>query len=254
MEYLLLLSPVIIGIIIGLINNPAIDNNVDKFQIWLANRKQKITSTSGKFNRFLIRPFLWLALSVRDWTNNISHNGMKSGIRIAVYIYLGALFLYLFITFAIILAIIIMIGIAFWIYEKVSGGSSGSVTVTKRRVSEDQEENAMPHAGLKGKKIYSGTNWFNEELKGRVDEEGNIYKGTNWLTEEKIGRIDDDGNILQGTNSFNEVKVGRIDKDGNLQKGSNWFSEEKVGRIDKDGNIQKGTNWLNEEKKGRTGD
>jgi hypothetical protein len=254
MEYLLLLSPVIIGIIIGLINNPAIDNNVDKFQNWLSDRKQKITSKSGKLNRFLIRPFLWLALNVRDWTNNISHNGMKAGIRIAVYIYLGALFLYLFITFAIIVAIIIMIGIAFWIYEKVSGGSPGSATGTKRRVLEYQDKNAMNHAGLKGKNIYYGTNWLNEELKGRVDEEGNIYKGTNWLNEEKIGRIDGDGNILQGTNSFNEVKVGRIDKDGNLQKGTNWFNEEKIGRIDKDGNIQKGTNWFNEEKQGRTGD
>ncbi len=36
--------------------------------------------------------------------------------------------------------------------------------------------------------MYSGTNWFSEELKGRVDEEGTIHEGTNWFNEQKRGR------------------------------------------------------------------
>jgi len=254
MEYLIYFSPIIIGIIIGLINNPGVDNNVENFQNWLSNRKQRITSESGKLNRFLTRPFLWLALKIREWTSDIDHSGIKSGIRIALYLYLGAIFLYLFITFAILIAIVVVIGIAFLIYDKLTSGSSTvRTTMKKQRIMQDQDESVIEHVGLKGKKIYSGTSWFNEELKGRIDDNGNIYKGTSWLNEERIGRIDDDGNIIRGTSAFNEEKVGRIDKDGNLHKGTNWFNEEKTGRIDKDGNIQKGTSWLNEEKQGRTG-
>lgn len=255
MEYLILVSPIIIGIIISLVDNPSVDNSVDKFQNWLADRKQKITNESGKLNRYITRPFIWIALRIKDWTNNITHSGIKSGIRIALYIYLGGLFLYLFVTFAILIAIIFMIGIAFLIYDKLtSDGSTVSSTVKKKKIFSEQDNNILDYAGLKGKNIYSGTTWFNEELKGRVDEKGNIYNGTNWFNEEKIGRIDDDGNILKGTSFFNEEKVGRIDKDGDLLKGTNWFNEKKTGRIDEEGNIQKGTNWFNEEKQGRTGE
>ena len=79
MEYLILFSPFIIGIIIALLNNQVVDNNVDKFQNWLSYRKQKITPSSGKLNRFLTRPFLWIALKIKEWTNNINHSGIKSG-------------------------------------------------------------------------------------------------------------------------------------------------------------------------------
>lgn len=253
MEYLILFSPVIVGIIIGLINNPAVDNNVDKFQNWLSFRKQKITSASGKLNRFLTRPFLWFALKIKEWTNNIKHSGFKSGLRVTLYIYLGGLFLYLFIAFAFLIAIFIMIGIAFWIYDKIASDGSSTTRTTYSKTYRNRDEDVIDYAGLKGKKIYSGTSWLSEELKGRVDEDGNIYKGTNWLNEEKIGRIDENGNIFKGTSFFNEEKVGRIDGDGNIHKGANWLSEEKTGRIDKDGNVYKGTSWLNEEKQGRTG-
>ncbi|MCL5030100.1 MAG: hypothetical protein M1480_13895 [Bacteroidetes bacterium] len=88
MEYLILFSPFIIGIIIALLNNPTIDNNVDKFQNWLSYRKQKITPSSSKFNKFLTRPFLWIALKVKEWTNSIKHSGVKSGLRIALYMFI----------------------------------------------------------------------------------------------------------------------------------------------------------------------
>jgi hypothetical protein len=104
------------------------------------------------------------------------------------------------------------------------------------------------------KKIYKGSNWFNEERAGSVDDDGNINEGSNWFTEEKVGRVDDDGNLHEGSNWFTEEKAGRIDDDGNIYEGSNWFTEEKVGRIDDDGNIYKGSNWFTEEKVGRVED
>ncbi len=73
-------------------------------------------------------------------------------------------------------------------FKLTSDSSTQPSTAKPNRVLRNREENIIDYAGLKGKKIYSGTDWFNEELKGRVDEEGNIYKGTNWLNEEKQGR------------------------------------------------------------------
>lgn len=241
------LGPIIIGIIIALLNKPTIDNSVEKFQTWLSYRKQLITPYSGKLNRFLTRPFLWLALKIRDWTSNISHSGIKSGLRIALYIYLGGLFLYLFITFVIIIAIIALIGIAFIIYDKLTNPNNDD---SKDR--SEVQKNVLNSVGLKGKRIYSGTNWFNEELQGRVDKDGNIYKGTNWVNEEKIGRIDNDGDIYEGTNVVTEEKIGHIEKDGTLHKGTNWFNEEKIGRVDKNGDIYKGSNIFNEQKQGKS--
>ena len=83
---------------------------------------------------------------------------------------------------------------------------------------------------------YKGTNMFNEEMTGRVDEDGNVYRGSNIFTEEKTGRVDADGNVFKGSNVFTEEKVGRVDSEGNAFKGTNVFTEEKVGRIErKDG-------------------
>jgi hypothetical protein len=103
---------------------------------------------------------------------------------------------------------------------------------------------------VKGREIYSGTNWLNEELKGRIDKEGNIYRGTNWLNEEQIGRVDNDGNIFRGTHWLNEKVVGRIDEKGIIHKGTNWLNEERMGRIDSKGKVHEGTNWLNEKPNG----
>ncbi|HSH52018.1 MAG TPA: hypothetical protein VK982_09890 [Bacteroidales bacterium] len=252
MEYVILFLPVIIGIIIALFNNPEVDNKVDKFQDWLSYRRQRITPASGKLNRYITRPFLWLALKIKEWTNNILNPGVKSGLRVTLYIYLGGLFLYLFVTFAILIAIFIVIGIGFWIYGKLSSDGNSSTRISYGKGYYNSDEDVIDYVGVKGQNIFSGTNWLNEELKGRVDEDGNIYKGTNWLNEEKIGRIDKDGNIFKGTSFLSEEKVGRIDKDGNILKGNNWFTEEKSGRVDKDGNVYKGTSWFNEEKQGRS--
>ncbi len=103
-----------------------------------------------------------------------------------------------------------MIGIAIWIYDKLTSDSSTQPSTAKpNRVLRNRDENVIDYAGLKGKKIYSGTNWFNEEKIGRIDEYGNIIKGTSFFNEEKAGRIDENGNIYKGTNWLNEEKQGR---------------------------------------------
>jgi len=258
---LILVSPLLVGGIIAAINANSVNDTTEKAEAWTRRTQIRVSARRGWFYSYIVNPILWTIVKFSDWTDSFTHRGLKNGARVAATLYLIAAWCFL-IYAAFMIAVVLVIGaVIIYIVFKVLVSSNDNVRrgyEIGRGVfnsnKQNRKEDATDFVGLKGKKIYSGTNWFNEELKGRVDNEGNIYKGTNWFTEEKIGRIDEDGNIWKGTNFFNEEKVGRIDKDGNIHKGTNWFNEEKAGRIDKDGNIHKGTNWFNEEKKGRTGD
>jgi len=258
---ILLLTPLAIGGIIAAVNADEVNNTTEKAESWIRRTQSKVAIKDGWFSRFIANPILWMIVKFSDWTDDFTHRGLKNGTRIAATLYLIAAWVYLLVAAFMIFAALAIVALVLYIVFKVLINSDDNVKRGYEKGksvfnsgNQNRNEDITDYAGLKGKKIYSGTNWFNEDLKGRVDDEGNIYKGTNWFNEEKIGRIDEDGNIFEGTNFFNENKVGRIDQDGNLHKGTNWFNEEKTGRIDEDGNIHSGTNWLNEEKKGRTGD
>ncbi len=250
---ILLVSPVVIGGIIAAINTEGINNSTEKTEAWARRTQTKVSSKSGWFYNYIINPILWIIVKFCDWTDGFTHRGLKNGTRVAATLYMIAAWCFLlYLAFMVVLTIVI-VGVILYIIFKVFLSSSDSSTTTTYSY-EKPERDVSNMVGLKGKKIYSGTNWFNEELKGRVDKDGNLYRGTNWINEEKVGRIDKDGNIYKGSNWLNEEKSGRIDKDGNIHNGTNWLNEEKVGRIDENGNIHKGTNWFNEEKSGRTGD
>ena len=259
--YLSLFAPLAIGIIISLVNSTGVNDCTEKFEAWVRKKQKRLSGRRNKFTRFVLNPILWMSVKFSDWTDGFAHRGIKNGVRIAATLYIIAAWLYiLYIALMVVIMLIIAVAIIYVAfkflinsdpdvrrgYDMVAGSSGSGNQVSKANIT--------GMVGAKGKNIYSGTNWFNEELQGRVDKNGNIYKGTNWLSEEKIGRIDEQGNIFRGTNWLNEEKVGRIDGDGNILKGTNWFNEEKTGRIDEQGNVYKGTNWLNEEQTGRTGE
>jgi hypothetical protein len=255
-EIALLLLPLIFGALIAALNKDGINNFTEKIESHIRKLQTKIAPKQGRISRFVIKPLLWIIVKLCDWTDSFAHRGLKNGVRVTVTLYILTIWLFLLYTAFIVVAVIIIAMVVIYILLKfIPGGDSESTYVPTPRSFRKQEpvkDDIIANVGQKGMKIYAGTNWFNEEMKGRIDDDGNIYKGTSWLSEAKIGRIDDNGNIYSGNNFFNEQKVGRIEKDGTVQKGSNWFTEEKVGRIDEDGNIFKGTSSLNEEKQGRT--
>ena len=260
LNIILLLTPLVIGGIIAAMNSDSVNTTTENAEAWTRKTQSKTSLKDGWFSRYIANPILWIIVKFSDWTDGFTHRGLKNGTRISATLYLIAAWCFILYAAFMIAVVLVIAGVVLYIVFKVLINSNEDVKRGYEKGqsvfnsnSQRRQEDVTDYTGLKGKKIYSGTNWFNEELKGRVDDDGNIYKGTNWFNEEKIGRIDEDGNILEGTNFFNETKVGRIDEDGNLHKGTNWFNEEKTGRIDEDGNIHKGTNWFNEEKKGRTG-
>jgi hypothetical protein len=253
---ILLLAPLLLGGLIAAINANQVNDGTENAEAKVRGWQSRTSVRTGFFAKYVLNPPLWSIVKFCDWTDGFAHRGAKNGTRVAATLYLVGLWLLILYAAVIVVITIVILVVVLYIVGKVlaSSGGSSEVTYSRPRMRRAEDEEVMDRVGLRGKKVYAGTNWFNEELKGRVDDEGNLYRGTNWFNEEKIGHIDGEGNIYRGTSWMNEEKVGRIDKDGTLYKGSNWFTEEKTGRIDEDGAIHKGTNWFNEEKRGRTGD
>jgi hypothetical protein len=255
---LLLLSPALVGAIIAALNSDAVNDATEKAEAWVRNKQKQVSSKPGRLYRYILNPILSIIVKFCDWTDNLSHRGLKNGIRVASTLYLLAacgFLLYLIImlvAFAVVVLLVLAaVGAVLYILSKVYGNSNEEVTYSERKT---ESVDALKMVGSRGKNLYSGSGWLDEELKGRVDEDGNIYSGTNWLTEKRIGRISKDGTIYQGSSFIDEKIVGRVDKDGTIHKGSDWFSEKTVGRIDKDGEIHEGTSWLNEKTVGRSGE
>ena len=250
----ILAFPLVVAAIIVLSKWSGAVTSSDRFTEWIDMYREKTRGKTGPYARFFLRPVLWCFQSLAVLTASIENTFVRAATRVAAWLYLAGFVLFLLYWITVVVIAIVMLVVGLWLVGLIFGHSDGSRPRLRSSTVSVEREDAVAHAGLKGKKVYAGTNWFNEELKGRVDTEGNLYKGTNWFNEERIGRIDGDGNIYSGTNVMNEVKVGRIDEDGTLYKGSNWFVEEKTGRIDNDGIIHQGNNWLNEQKKGRAGE
>jgi hypothetical protein len=255
-DVIVLLMPLFLGGLIAAVNATQFNNLTEGAEAKVRNWQSRTSGRTGFFFRYVVNPPLWSIVKFCDWTDNFVHRGAKNGTRVAATLYLIGLWLLVLYAAVIVVIAIVILVVALYIAVKLLGSSSGGseVTYTRTRTRQPENDEVIDHVGLRGKKVYGGTSWFNEELKGRVDDNGNLYRGVNWFNEERIGRIDDEGNIYSGTGWMNEEKVGRVDRDGTLYKGSNWFTEEKTGRIDEDGTIHKGTNWFNEEKQGRTGE
>ncbi len=253
--------PILFGSIIAIINSNKVNDKIENIGNWIKRKQSGTSQKTNWISQYLFTPIIWSVAMILDWTNHFTHHGVRNGVRVASTIYLLAIWGFIIYLAFIAITILIIVSVVFYVVFKVSitlFDDTGQ-GIDKRRtafphINRFRQDDITKYAGVEGKKIFSGNNWYNEELKGRVDDNGNIYKGTNWFNEEKIRRIDKDGNILEGTNYFNEHIIGRIDKDGILYKGTNWFNQKKIGRIDKEGDIHRGTNWFNEKKTGRSGD
>ena len=263
LKIVLLMIPAVIGGIIAAVNSSRIYDAIENAEASLRRWQQQTSASSGWFSSYISNPILWVIVKFCDWTDGFTHRRLKNGVLVAATFYLIAAWLFvLYVAVSIAVALLVMAAVMYIAFKVMTGSTEDTNEISSPdreyptySSNEDTTDNedVTDYIGLRGKTVYSGTSWFNEELKGRVDEDGNIYKGTNWINEELIGRIDANGNIWKGTSVLNEVIVGRIDKDGALYKGTNWLNEEIKGRVDEDGNIYKGTNWFNEEKQGRTG-
>ena len=243
--FLLTLVPMSCGALMMLISGSITPNWFIKFSAWMDQRAAGSRVSGGRFNRFIARPALWSCEALDERASRIDDDMLRNGARVATYAFSVILFCLLLFWIAVLAITVVMlvIGIAITIFIiDAWDGTTGN----SRRIT-----GAMSAFRSSEGKVYSGTNVFNEQVTGRVDEDGNVYEGSNFFNEQKVGRIDAEGNRYEGTNVFNEQKVGRTDEEGNVHEGTNFFNERKTGRVDEAGNIYEGTNVFNERKVGR---
>ena len=231
--WMFMLSPLLLTVLVQQLKwNRAVTAS-DAIGGWIGHSEIKAAQQSGYFASFVKYPFLWSANKLYALSSKINNQFLKAGVRLAFFIYLTGLTVYLvFMVTIYAIAFAIIVGV-FWIIATLFGVETKSNRTSRKAT------------------VYSGSSFLTERVTGRVDADGNVYEGSNVFNERKVGRVDDEGNRYEGTNVFNEQKVGHTDKDGNIIEGTNIFNEQKMGRIDEAGNVFEGSNVFNERKTGR---
>lgn len=249
--WLVLLGPPAVGALVPLLGIRGLSNGINGLGGAFSAGADRVRGRTSKFARYAQQPFFKDASAIWRVSERIPGDHLRAGVRLAAFAYLIALVGFiLYVAIYVMLVIIAVFAILLIILFVTGNDEEGKSASSKAGYSGPQERDDDVVAPLRGT-YYRGSSWLDEELAGRVDEDGNIYKGASWVSEQKIGRVDAEGNVYKGASWRTEEKVGRIDADGRLYKGSNWFTEERVGRVEKDGTVQEGSNWFTEKKVGR---
>jgi hypothetical protein len=228
---LLLVVPLFIGYGLVLFKISAVHSFTVDFYYWLKEKRQHILSGKGKFSglsKVTLEPLYSLLIAVNDWTENIENTGTKSGVRIAGYLYLIGIVL--FICFALgqflfLLALIsvgIVLGTVMVNYLRTTSKKSKSdktpEIIHKKQVESESltfVENIWPH--FRSRKIKNRVEDLFDLKQIEVDYHGDIFSSdiTTFPVKTKIGRVDKSGGIYDTRKEMPE-KIGSIDIQGNI--------------------------------------
>ncbi len=248
--WLFLLCPPMIGALIAVLSyqkvSIAINGQDERFQRGCESAQAKGT----KFAKTVTIPVCRTGRFIWKLGRRLSNEHIRAAARITMAAYFLGIWGLAVAVAAVIVFWLAVAGLVFMIVIWILADGSTSTQTTSSTTVSIEGTRVAPARG----RFWRGTSWWNEELAGRVDEDGVIYRGASWISEERIGRIDEDGRVYRGTSFWNEEEVGRIEEDGTIFKGSNWLSQQRVGRVMNDGEVRKGSNWWNEERVGRIKD
>jgi hypothetical protein len=228
---LLLVVPFLIGYVciffkIGFVHEFTVD-----FYYWLKEKRQDILSGKGKLAniaRFTIEPLFSILIAVNDWTENIENTGTKSGVRVAGYLYLIGIVLFIFFTLGQFLFLLALIG---------TGLMLGTVALKYIQATKKRAEAKQNTVKTQSKQLEDKSQTFVESLwplfrskkaKDRVEDlfdlkqievdyHGDIFSSdiTTFPVKTKIGCVDKSGRIYDTRKELPE-KIGSIDKQGNV--------------------------------------
>jgi len=228
-EIVIFVVPLLIGYVLTFLKIEALHEFTENIHIWLNRHLRNIhsgKSKTSKIERVTTAPLYSLFITINDLTSNISNIGVKSGIRIAAYLYLIGFLIFIFmilghflfllalITISILLALLVVRYISKGRKKVTSKGISGkhfegqSITfvesiwplfrtrVTKEKVEElfDVEKIEVDYEGDIFAFDLSSPSAVRIKI-GCVDKNGGIYD-TRKETPEKIGSIDTLGRVI----------------------------------------------------------
>lgn len=87
---LLLITPLVIGGIIAVINADEVNNATEKAEAWVRKTQTNLGTKKGWFSRYITNPVLWMIVKFSDWTDGFEHRGLKNGTRVTATLYLLA--------------------------------------------------------------------------------------------------------------------------------------------------------------------
>jgi hypothetical protein len=228
---LLLVVPLFVGCFLVFLKIGAIHSFTVDFYYWLKEKRHNILSGKGKLAglaRFTLEPLCSLLIAINDWTENIDNTGTKSGVRIAGYLYLIGIVLFIFFTLGQFLFLLALIGVGILLgtvalnYIKSGQIKTKSEQIQSKTKANQVEEPSLtfvesiwPH--FRSRKIKDRVEDLFELKQIEVDYHGDIFSSdiTTFPVRTKIGCVDKNGGIYDTRKDMPE-KIGSIDTQGNI--------------------------------------
>ena len=227
----LLVVPLFIGYVLVFLKIGAIHAFTVDLYYWLKEKRQNILSGRGKLAniaKFTLEPLYSLLIAVNDWTENIENTGTKSGVRIAGYLYLIGILLFIFFTLGQFLFLLALIGVGILL---------GTVVLKYLRATSKKAKSQQTQAKIQTKQVEGQSLTFVESIwphfRSRV-----IKERVEDLFDLKQIEVDYHGDIFSSdiTTFPVKTKIGCVDKKGGIYDTREEMPE-KIGSIDTQGNI-----------------
>ena len=234
----ILVVPFITGCTLAFLKNEAIHEYMESFHIWLIKnegiffpRKARLSQIS----KYTLEPLYSLLVAISDWTEDIDNKGLKSGIRVAAYLYFIGFIVFIFVTlgpFLLLLALLtsgIVLALFALRYMKARK------TAKPKKASAEQPgeesltfvETVWPHFRAKTT-VHDVEELFDVE-QIEVTYHGDIFTNdaSRYSVRTKIGIVDKSGGIYD-TREEVPLKIGSIDISGNVIDKRSWRMDDII--------------------------
>jgi hypothetical protein len=199
LDWVITLLPIIIGGILALVNSKSVSEYDCKFKNWLSEKKGTLAAKKGKVSRFFFKPLVFSLFKISQWTESITHPGLRSGIRVACYLYIvgvagfiAATAIYLIVLIVIVL---LLLWLGLWLLENMGDSSKTEkveyVSRDNKKYDPETGERIIKQDG----KTYRQTGWTGKWVpdtgwtgkpKVETDWTGKPKIETDWTGKQKI--------------------------------------------------------------------
>jgi hypothetical protein len=234
----ILIVPFIVGCGIVFLKNEAVHRYLEDFHVWLIRNEGTFFPRKGKLSyvsRYTLEPLYSLLIAVNDWTENIGSKGLKSGIRVASYLYFVGFIVFILLTlgpFILLLAlltsgiVLLLFGVRYVKARKRSKSEHKSVPQPQEE-SLTFVETFWPHFRARNTVNKVEELFAVEQLE--VTYHGDIFTNdiSQYSVRTKIGIVDKNGGIYD-TREETPLKIGSVDTLGNVIDERNWRMDDII--------------------------
>ncbi len=233
-----LVVPFIAGCTVVFLKNEAIHEYMENFHIWLIKNEETFfprRSRIAQISKYTLEPLYSLLVAVNDWTEDIDNKELKSGIRVAAYLYFIGFIAFIFVTLGpfILLLVLLAAGLVFVLFALRYMKARKVAKAMKKSEGQPKEESLTfvetywPHFRAKTT-VHKVEELFNVE-QIEVTYHGDIYTNdtSQYAVRTKIGIVDRSGGIYD-TREEVPLKIGSVDISGNVTDERDWRMDDII--------------------------